>query len=149
MKIVKAKISDAEILTDLTLKSKSYWKYGDKQIEKWRDDLTISTKYISKSEVYNLTVMNKILAYYSYFSLDNERVKLDNMFVHPDFIGQGYGKALINDFMIRAKNSGYNRVELEADPIAEEFYKKLGFRVTGKTETSIENRFLPIMEKEI
>lgn len=149
MEIKKAKISDAEILTNLTLKSKAHWQYGAEQIEKWRADLTISTQYISKSEVYNLWYRNQIVAYYSYFSLDNDRVKLDNMFVHPDFIGKGFGKVLIFDFINRARRQGFTKVLLESDPNAKEFYAKLGFRVIGEVETSINNRFLPIMEKDI
>lgn len=149
MEIKKAKIADAEILTDLTLKSKAYWKYGDEQIQKWRAELTISTQYISKNEVYNLLYGNQIIAYYSYFSLDKEKVKLDNMFIHPDFIGKGFGKMLMSDFMNRARREGFNRVELESDPNAKDFYKNLGFQEIGKVETSINNRFLHIMEKDI
>ena len=149
MEIKKARIVDAEILTDLTLKSKAYWKYGDEQIENWRADLSISSQYISENEVYNLLYGNQIIAYYSYFSLGRKKVKLDNMFIHPDFIGKGYGKMLMSHFMRRVKRQGFIRVALDADPNAKGFYMKRGFRVIGKQETSINNRFLPIMEKAI
>ena len=149
MEIKKADISDADILSDLTIRSKSYWNYSEAQIRKWKSDLSITTEYISKRKVYNLIERNQILAYYAYFSLGKEQVKLDNMFIHPDFIGRGFGKLLMNDFMNRAKSTGFKKVILDADPNAKDFYKKLGFSVTGKKETSIKNRFLPIMEKNI
>lgn len=149
MEIKKAIPSDAEKLSDLTIRSKSYWKYGDDQIEKWKSELTITSAYILTSEVYNLFEGNKLMAYYAYFSLDEERVKLDNMFIHPDFIGRGFGNLLMNDFIDRARRQGYKKVELDADPNAEEFYKKLGFKSIGKVQSSIKNRFLPTMEKDI
>ncbi|MFT6245466.1 MAG: hypothetical protein ACJA0U_003079 [Salibacteraceae bacterium] len=43
-----ASTSDAKDLTDLTIRSKSYWGYSSEQIEEWRDDLTISADYLEK-----------------------------------------------------------------------------------------------------
>ena len=149
MEIKKAIPSDAQKLSDLTLKSKSYWKYSADQLEKWKSDLTITAEYISSSEVYKLMEGNQLMAYYAYFSLDKKRVKLDNMFIHPDYIGKGLGKLLLDDLFNRARIQGFAKVELDADPHAEEFYKKMNFRVVGKVESSVKNRFLPIMEKDI
>lgn len=39
-----------------------------------------------------MKLAHQIVADYSYFSIDKERNKLDNMFVHPDFIGKGHLK---------------------------------------------------------
>ncbi len=34
--------ADAKNLTQLTIRSKSYWGYGEKQIAAWRAELTIT-----------------------------------------------------------------------------------------------------------
>ena len=149
MNIEKVSISDAEKLTDLTLKSKAYWNYGEEQMEKWRPELTITDSYIAKNEVYKLIIDDELIAYYAYFSLDKGTVKLDNMFISPEFIGRGYGKFLMIDFMQRVKRSGCTRIILDADPNARQFYEKLGFSAVGKIESSISNRFLPVLEKNI
>lgn len=149
MKIEKAIKHDSKGLTELTIRSKSYWNYSKEQIEKWRDELTISENHINEKEVYKLTIDNEIIGYYSFFGINDSEVKLENLFLEPKFIGKGFGKILMNDFLHRIQRSEFNRIILDADPNAENFYQKIGFKVVGKLETSIENRFLPIMEMKI
>ena len=149
MKIEKALKKDAQDLTELTIRSKSYWNYDQKQIETWRDELSVSEAYIIENHVYKLTENNTIMGYYSYYEINKSEVMLENLFVEPEYIGQGIGKRLMSDFLNRVINSGYQKVRLDADPNAENFYAKLGFKVIGKRETSIKNRFMPIMEKQI
>jgi GNAT superfamily N-acetyltransferase len=149
MKIEKAQNVDAIDLTELTIHSKSYWGYSLEQIAQWKDDLTISVEYINQAEVYKLIKENQLVGYYSYLELDNKKVKLDNIFLEPDFIGKGYGKVMMNHFIQHVKDKGYERIELESEPNAEKFYQNLGFKVIGRLESSIKNRFLPIMELEI
>jgi len=149
MKIEQAKKTDSKTLTELTIRSKSYWNYSQKQIEAWRSELTVTDAYIFEKSVYKLTKNNTIIAYFSYFELSKSSVKLESLFVEPEYIGQGIGKQLMEDLINRIKNLAYKNVLLDADPNAENFYAKLGFKVIGKRETSIKNRYLPIMEKQI
>lgn len=149
MKVEKVNISDAKKLTELTVKSKSYWNYAEEQIEKWRPELTITAAYIDKNEVYKLIIDDQLIAYYAYFGLDKGKVKLDNMFITPEFIGMGYGKLLMMDVMNKVKRSGFTGIIIDADPNAKGFYEKMGFLEVGKIESSISNRFLPVMEKNI
>jgi ribosomal protein S18 acetylase RimI-like enzyme len=149
MKIEKASIKDAKDLTELTIRSKSYWDYSAEQIEEWRSDLTVSETYILEKEVYKLTENNNIIGYYSFFKSNDTDVKLENLFVDPKFIGCGIGKILMADLLQRIRKTKVERVILDSDPNAEKFYEKIGFKVIGKLETSIENRFLPKMEMKI
>jgi len=149
MKISKAENIDANDLTKLTFSSKSYWGYSKEQMEQWKDDLTVTTAYINRNEVYKLTDNNKLIGYYSFYKLDDKKVKLDNIFIAPEFIGKGYGNFLMRDFFDRMQFGGAQKVVLESDPNAEQFYQKLGFKVIGQKQTSIKDRFLPIMEKEM
>ncbi|MGY0393114.1 GNAT family N-acetyltransferase [Bizionia sp. KMM 8389] len=150
MRIEKAIQIDAKYLTELTIRSKSHWNYSKKQIENWRDDLTISEGYLTEKEVYKLIDReNQIIGYYSYFEIENLIVKLENLFVEPKFIKRGFGKILMTDFLQRIQKTKIEKIILDADPNAEKFYKQLGFKTIGKLETSIKNRFLPIMELKI
>ena len=149
MKIEKAKNIDHIELSELTARSKSHWNYSSDQIEKWKDDLTISSEYIDKNEVYKLKEGDQLIGYYSFQSADYKKVKLDNIFVNPKFIGRGYGEVLMNHFFKLVKNKGFEYIYLDSDPNAEKFYQNLGFKVIGQLESSIKNRFLPIMELEI
>lgn len=146
MNIEIATIADAKILTEVTIESKDYWGYGEEQIKAWTDLLTITEDYIQEKEVYKLQYENHIIGYYAYAKLDDSVIKLDNLFIRPNAIGSGLGKKLMIDLFERIQNMEFDRLVLDSDPNAEQFYSKLGFKVIGKMETSIQNRFLPIME---
>ena len=149
MNIEKASINDSEVLTRITKKSKGYWGYSDEQMEIWSASLTISKAYIETKSVFKLLVGNEIIGYYSYFGEGNKTVKLDNLFVLPEYIGKGYGQALMLDFLNRMQESGIDTVTLESDPHAEGFYLKYGFTKMGLMETSISDRYLSVMEMKI
>ena len=149
MKIERAIKSNSNDLTELTIRSKSHWNYSKEQIEEWRDDLTVSEINILEKEVYKLANRNDLIGYYSYFKINDLDVKLENLFIEPKFISQGFGKMLMTDFLQRIQKSKFERVLLDADPNVEKFYEQFGFKVIGKLETSIRNRFLPIMEMKI
>jgi N-acetylglutamate synthase-like GNAT family acetyltransferase len=149
MKIEEAKTFDVNELTELTIRSKSHWNYSKKQIEEWKDDLTITSDYINEKEVYKLIDNKSLIGYYSYFKLNEIDIKMENLFIEPKYIGQGYGKFLMSDFLQRIKEAGFKKVTLDADPNAEKFYSYIGFHIVGQLESSVKDRFLPIMEMEI
>lgn len=149
MKIKKAHRTDADKLTDLTIRSKDYWKYGDIQIEEWREELTVHPEYIDDHQAYKLIVAGEIVGFYAFHSESEKSMKLSFLFVDPKYIGKGYGKVLVNDFLERIEGTHYEKVTLDADPNAEKFYEQFGFKVVGKLASSIKDRFLPIMELKI
>ena len=71
------------------------------------------------------------------------------LFVLPQFIGKGIGKQLLYDSFKQAKLKEANRITLLADPNAVPFYIKHGFIIVDKKESSIPNRFLPVMKKDL
>lgn len=149
MYIQQAIPTDAKELTELTIRSKSYWNYGKKQIEEWRAELTITEKYIDENHIYKLEIDKLLIGFYAYHPINPTDIKLNYLFIEPKYIGKGYGQFLMTDFLRRIKKSQFERVSLDADPNAEKFYSRLGFRSIGKLKSSIKNRFLPIMELEI
>jgi|SRR6218665_194072 len=146
MKIVKAETEDNETLTTITKRSKAYWGFSEEILKEWEHLLTVSKDYIEKNKVYKLIQNENIIGYYSYFSIDENTIKLDNVFILPEFIGQGFGKILMNDFLEKIKLDGISKITLDAEPNAENFYKSFGFETVGQLESSIKDRHLPIME---
>ena len=149
MTIEKASITDNEILTEITKKSKAYWGYSAEQIQKWDKNLTISQDYIRDNSTFKLVDNNVIIGYYSYVFENEKVVKLDNLFILPEHIGRGFGKYLLLDFLNRMKEEKTEKITLDSEPNAEEFYAKMGFVKIGEFETSIKNRFMPIMEMKL
>ena len=149
MEIFKADIKDNEILTSITKKSKAYWGFSKDILKEWEQLLTVTKDYIEKNEVYKLVHHNQTIGYYSYFPTDGNAIKLDNMFILPEFIGNGFGKILMNDFLKNARQLGIHKITLDAEPNVEKFYKIFGFETIGYLESSIKDRYLPIMELQI
>ncbi len=139
--------SDHISLTHLTKLSKAYWGYSKEQMKKWDKELTITPSYITDHSVYKLVQDKKIVGYYSLISIDQQTIELDNLFIHPNVIGKGMGSFLLQDAIDRSKKNGYTSMKLYADPHATEFYLKKGFDVIDQLETSIPDRFLPIMQR--
>ncbi|KIA98193.1 hypothetical protein OA93_10405 [Flavobacterium sp. KMS] len=149
MTIEKANIIDHEILTEITKKSKAYWGYSAEQILQWDKNLTITEEYIKDNYVFKLLSEDLTIGYYSYFIEEKQNVILDNLFIRPEYIGKGFGKYLMDDFLNRIRESKFEKVILDSEPNAEAFYSKLGFVKVGEFETSIKNRFMPIMEMKL
>lgn len=149
MEIAKSVIEDSEVLTEITKKSKAYWGYSDEQMKKWSELLTITKNYIETNNVYKLLNDGLTVGYYSYIYLNKKEVKLDNLFVLPNYIGTGLGKRLMNNFLDRIKNTEIEKIILDSEPNVEKFYGYFGFKKVGQIETSIKGRYLPIMELRI
>lgn len=147
--ISQVNANEHETLTEITKKSKAYWGYSDEQMNEWSDLLTVSSDYILVNQVYKLLVNDVTVAYYSYCNVDEQTVRLDNLFVLPENIGKGYGKLLMIDFLLKIKQSKAKRIILDADPNAQKFYESFGFIKAGHVETSIKDRFLPVMELKL
>lgn len=144
--IQRATISDSTELSELTLKSKAYWGYSEEQIEEWREDLQVSKRYIEDNDVFLIRENDHITGYYSFKEVSNSTIKLDNIFINPEHIGTGLGSRLMKDFLCRVKELEMVTITLDAEPNAEKFYRKFGFKTVGQLKSSIPNRCLPKME---
>lgn len=147
--IEQAQIEDAPVLTELTFRSKAYWGYSAVQMDFWREELSITPKYMEANHVFKLTEKSEILGYYSHFPIENQGVKLDNLFIEPRHIKKGFGKQLLFDFLERMETLGVQNITLDADPHATTFYRRFGFKIIGQKPSAIPDRYLPVMEIKI
>ncbi len=147
--IIKATIQDSELLTNIALNSKAHWGYSNELIESWRNDLTVSSKMIEEMIVFKITINNHIAGFYVLNPPKENSIELEMLFILPEFIGQGIGKKLLEHSIKKSKELKTNSMTLLADPNAVPFYKSQGFVIIDKKESSIPNRFLPIMQKDL
>jgi len=147
--IIKASIQDSEALTNIALTSKAHWGYSKELIESWRSDLTISSKMIEEMMVYKIVVNNHVVGFYALNQPKENAIELEMLFILPKFIGQGIGKKLLLHSIKNSRELKVDSMTLLADPNAVPFYKSQGFVIIDKKESSIPNRFLPIMQKDL
>ena len=143
--IVSATIADARILTEIALKSKAFWGYTDEQIKSWTTDLTVSEQLIQEMIVYKFVFETKTVGFYILNQPKDKNIELEFLFVLPKFIGKGIGSELINHSFKKAISLACKSITLLADPNAVSFYQSKGFEVIGQKESSIPNRFLPLL----
>ena len=149
MEIILAKTEDSKKLTEITKVSKAYWGYSIAQLKLWDADLTITENDIAENKVMKVLENNEIIAYYSLKKAEGKKVKLDNLFVLPGYIGKGIGSTLLNNAIQYCLKLNCIEVWLESDPNATNFYLKHGFKVIAQKESSVPGRYLPIMSKTI
>ncbi|KFC35194.1 GNAT family N-acetyltransferase [Elizabethkingia anophelis] len=136
-------------LSEIAKKSKRFWGYSDEWMHLWDEDLTLTQEYIDTNEVWHIENESEdIIGFYSFYRENEDFIRLDFLFIKPEYIGYGYGKLLINHFFSQAKLLA-DKIVLDADPYAEEFYQKFGFKTVENKPTKIEGRFLPVMSKII
>ncbi len=146
--IVAADVSDAKMLTEIALKSKSYWGYSKADVESWREDLTITSKMFEDWNVYKYLIDSEIAGFYILNRANIRTSFLEFLFVSPKFIGNGIGKELLNHACDYCKTGSCAVLNVLSDPNAEPFYAKYGFKVVANIESSIPGRLLPEMEIE-
>jgi GNAT superfamily N-acetyltransferase len=67
--------------------------------------------------------------------VEGDAIELEDLFVDPDWMRRGVGRALVSDAMELARRRAVSRIEVTANPHALSFYEKTGFIADHETET--------------
>ena len=150
MQILRAKPDDAATLTEIAFAAKRHWGYPEHWIACWTHLLTVEPRLISEQETYTAYVDGEAVGFYS---LDREvaRMYLEHLWVLPQAMRQGVGRALFLHATGRVRELGFQTLEVESDPNAAGFYERMGARrvATTVTELAGQPRELPVLIYEI
>ncbi len=147
MFIRSAKVQDCHLLSNLAYKSKAYWGYTEDFLQQCKEDLTVTKGYIEENPVFVMESDNKIIAFYS---LTINEMKLDALFIDPDYIGKGLGRMIWDHLLNKAKELGISEFTLDSEPNAEGFYLKMGAKNIGSTPSTVfPDRHLPLMKVDV
>jgi GNAT superfamily N-acetyltransferase len=147
---------EAQILTKISIESKSYWVYPKEYFEIWSPELTITTEHIEKNDVFVFEREGAVVGYYSLIELvagcelSGSKIAkgfwLEHMFILPKFIGQGIGTILFAHLRKRCEMKGIRKLGILADPNARGFYEKMGCTYQGEIPSTIAGRTTPMFE---
>ncbi len=144
--IRRAKPEEAQLLTELCMRSKAYWGYDAAFLEGFRRELSVSPEYIANDHVFVLEDGERIVGFCGLREQENGEILLEDLFIEPGVIGKGYGKQLWQYAVKTAKQLGFRQMVLESDPNAEPFYRAMGAKRVGEVPSSVvEGRMLPLM----
>lgn len=147
--IRKADLSEKDVLTDLCMRSKQSNGYDDAFMSACAEELRVHDSWILEDDLWLAQSGDGDVVGCIRLSVDKDGVtgELETCFVDPDWQGQKVGRKLFDTFFARVKERGILRIGVDADPFAEPFYERMGFKTIGRTPSgSIPGRTLPRME---
>lgn len=150
MKIVRARAEDAPILTRIAFAAKRHWAYPTSWIDRWADVLTVTRDYIEANPTFSASIDGEILGFYALQSHGPE-AQLDHLWVLPAAMRRGIGRALFAHAEKTARAAGAATLQIEGDPHAVEFYRRMGAVVCGQRAAPMDARarFLPLLQKAL
>ncbi len=151
--------SDAPTLTSLSFESKGHWGYPKEYFEIWKNELTITSEYVDKNDVFVWEEKDGIVGYYSITELKDDvefagiiiekGYWLEHMFILPVFHGCGIGTCLFGYLQKRCEIRKIAELKILADPHSIGFYIKMGCKYQQEYPSSIPGRTTPLMSLDI
>lgn len=130
MMIRRARVEDADALSDLAHRAKAHWGYPATWMREWDAQLTIIPGYLDLHDVWVAEEAEAIIGMCALEDRGN-RWNLEHVWVEPAAHGRGVGRALVMNALEHARRRHGGVVELLADPFATGFYERLGARHAG------------------
>ena len=150
LQIRRAFPHEADILSQIAFSAKAHWGYPQRWLEIWKPQLTFSAEYLEQHESWVAEKEELPIAFYV-LQEKEKSAWIEDLWVSPEFIGAGIGKRLFLHAAELSRQRGYKTLQLESDPNAVGFYKKMGMVQIGERHSEVGNepRILPIMEMKL
>lgn len=136
---------DAAELSAVALAAKKHWGYPPAWIALWRNDLTVNVARIERDYLLVAETTSQIAGFIG-VSRDGSSAEIEHLWVRPEFMGQGIGRALIGQALRWCEEAGVDRLQVVSDPNARGFYEALGARLTGEEASIPAPRMLPVLQ---
>lgn len=144
-----ARPDEADLLTELCLRSKAIWGYDEAFMRACRTELTLSPADFATSSL-QVAVEGDEIAGVVQVVVDGEKADLAKLFIAPSTLGAGIGRQLFGWAVRTAREHGARWLWIEADPDAAGFYRRMGAIDDGMAPSgSIPGRFLPRLKLEL
>ena len=141
-----ARPEEAEALSRLAFASKAHWGYDATFMAACRAELQVSAADIAEYEILVAERAGLCLGYGYLTPREEGGLEIQHLFVAPEAMGQGAGRALTDALLAQARAAGEPQLWVEADPNALGFYRACGFELVGEVSSaSIGGRSLPLL----
>lgn len=146
LRIRRARAAEAADLTELSLRSKALWGYDAAFLARCRIAMQVKETNVDKQPHYVAEMDGRVAGFYGFEPLPGG-VGLDYMFVDPDFVGRGVGRALLDHAVALARELGHGTLTIVSDPNAEGFYRRMGAQRIGSQASDVDpGRQLPVLQ---
>lgn len=127
--------SEAAGLEALQRRSSDVWEDYREQLAAHPDAIELPQEFIDNGWVRVATADDGSAVGFSVvMPTDGPARELDGLFVEPEHMHRGVGRALVEDAATRASRDGAECLEVTVGP-AQGFYEKVGFHLIGAAQT--------------
>lgn len=149
VRIRPAQPGEEAALTELSRRSKAWWGYDPAFMALAGPAILISRETVEAGRAW--TAEDGVGGLLGVVTLEPAgeftTLELDALFVAPEAIGTGVGRALLLYALERARDLGARRVAVNSDPNAARFYEHMGGVRVGETPSeAVPGRMLPRYE---
>jgi ribosomal protein S18 acetylase RimI-like enzyme len=144
-----ARGDEADLLTEVALRSKGHWGYDQEFLDACRAELTFRPE---DAVTRRIVVADSPSGIVGFYSIDGEPPdgELGNLWIVPERIGTGLGRRLWQHAASSASEAGYTSLLIEADPNAVGFYEAMGADRIGEAPSgSVTGRTLPLLRFKV
>jgi ribosomal protein S18 acetylase RimI-like enzyme len=135
MRIRDAVAAETADLTELQRRASLVWEEDRDALLAHPEVIDVPVELLQKGSVRVAEEDGRRLGFSAVIPLTDDAAELDGLFVEPDLMRGGIGRALVDDALDRLRAAGVTRLEVTANRRALGFYEKLGFVVIGPIET--------------
>jgi GNAT superfamily N-acetyltransferase len=135
LRIRNAKAGEAPGLEALQRRSSDVWDQYREQLAAHADAIELPERFIEQGWVRVAgDVDDRPLGFSVVIPINGDVHELDGLFVEPDQMFGGVGRALVEDAAAHATAQGAEALEVTAGP-AQGFYERVGFHLIGVAQT--------------
>lgn len=147
--VMKPDAEDYKRLTEICIESKKHWGYSKYLIELWKDELTITPRYIRNHEILKIEDANGEILCFGAIEKNHSKgyYEISHFCVLPEDMGKKIGKLLLQ--YLEKKVEHKKTIKIVSDPNAMSFYQNSGYQKVGEAKSKPDGRSLPIMKKII
>jgi N-acetylglutamate synthase-like GNAT family acetyltransferase len=149
MHIRPAGAEEADRLTSLALRAKAHWGYSEAFLAACRSELTYSPEAVGAGGFQVIEEDGAVRGFYALWKVSPTAMELDALFVDPDHLARGLGRRLLDHAKTACADAGMERLVIQADPNAAEFYEREGAERIGTRASESTGRQLPLYEVRI
>ncbi len=144
--IESATPDQAPLLTAIAHASKRHWGYPESWIKFWETQLTVLSESLATRPTAVARIGGRVVGFHQLQPLGRS-LRLDHLWVLPQWMRQGVGTALLRDACHRGVSLGWRELRIVSDPHAVGFYERIGAVRVGVERDSIEGqlRELPVL----
>jgi GNAT superfamily N-acetyltransferase len=135
---------EGERLREIAVAAKASWGYDRTRVTEWAAMGDFSPRELARKDVYVASVDEKLVGWMAAIH-QGHALWLDDLWIDPQWMGQGIGSQLFRHAMDVGRQSGAVRMEWKAEPNALGFYEKMGGQYVRDGDLSLWGRVNPVM----